>query len=142
VWAGGKVMSELTPRQEEVWERQLADKGEECRQRLGVRKSLEDHINLYDVGLAAQTAHGLTCGMNHPDSDLIIAVVAALWAQNKAMRAALEGWESWEADILENAQWDTSSGCPLLTQEQMDALTPLQYARNEALSRFKKPEQG
>lgn len=44
-----------------------------------------------------------------------------------------KGYEAWEADVIENADWRAPT--PKLTQAQFDRLIELQTARNAALSK-------
>lgn len=53
----------------------------------------------------------------------------------EAALAAMSAHEAWEADIILHADWETVDGAPHLTQEQMDALNPVQDARNAALAK-------
>ena len=60
---------------------------------------------------------------------------ANLIAAAPEMLEALEAWEVWEADLIMNGDW--SSGTLRLTQEQHDALTPIQIKRNKAIAKTK-----
>jgi uncharacterized small protein (DUF1192 family) len=60
--------------------------------------------------------------------------IERLQAEVARLRAALLGYQQWEADlIMHTPSWCTSNGLPILTQAQMDRLTELQLQRNEAL---------
>lgn len=53
----------------------------------------------------------------------------------KELADVLKAWETWEADLIMNGDW---SGETLrLTQEQHDALTPIQIQRSKAIARTK-----
>ena len=87
-----------------------------------------------------------------PDSEIIRGEKTILWLENieaninliaaaPDMYEALEAYEKVEADILLNANWNTPSGVPQITQEQFEMLIDCQTIRYNALRKARGEEE-
>lgn len=84
---------------------------------------------------------GMTPGLWSTYTHELLAEVTRLRSQAREVervRAVLEDYEAWEADVILAADWSEST--PRVTQAQWDRLVEIQARRNVVLGRFLAPQ--